>query len=100
MTRQYDTMFTSFVNCILLSTIAAVKDGITKENAFAMPIISLYGSDMQWSLKDALSAHGNYDEIYFNNFDADVSRGRNALNVVQPKPQLLDMPGLDSSHFV
>jgi hypothetical protein len=100
MTRWYDNMFASFVNCIVLSTITAVKDGTTKENAFAMPILSLYGNDMQWSLKDALLAHGNYDEIYLNNFDAEVSRGGNALYDGLPQPQLLDMPGLDSSLFV
>jgi hypothetical protein len=46
-------------------------------------------------LKDAISAKGNYDEIYARNFDevADEDRGRNALNELQ-SPMLFNNPGL------
>ncbi len=96
MTRQKDGMFSSFVNCIVLSTIYATSEGIDKNNSFAMPSMTIFGMDMLWALKDAISANGNYYEMLSTNFDVDDDiRGRNHLNSYQ-HPQLLDMPGLDS----
>jgi len=48
-----------------------------------------------WSLKDAIHANGNYDEIYESNFGivTDAERGRNILNKLQT-PQLFYNPGL------
>jgi hypothetical protein len=93
MTRRDDGYFSSFVNCIVLSTFYALSKNIYEEDSYLMPSISLFGNDMMWSLKDAISAHGNYDEIYYNNFDVEQSRGRNDLNS-EHQPELLDMPGL------
>lgn len=93
MTRRDDGYFSSFVNCIVLSTFYALSKNIYEEDSYLMPSISLFGNDMMWSLKDAISAHGNYDEIYYNNFDVEQSRGRNNLNS-EHQPELLDMPGL------
>jgi hypothetical protein len=89
-------MFSSFVNCIVLSTFYALSVSIGEEDSYLMPLISLFGSDMFWALRDAISANGNHDEIYHVNF-GDVGNvnkseiGRNALNEDQG-PQLLDMP--------
>jgi hypothetical protein len=94
-TRQGDKMFSSFVNCIVLSTFYAANEGINRNNSFAMPTMTIFGNDMLWALKDAISANGNYDEMYFDNFGNNVTKaeiGRNALNEEQG-PQLLDMPG-------
>jgi hypothetical protein len=99
MTRQGDRIFSSFVNCIVLSTISATSERIAKKNYYMMPSMTVFGRDMLWALKDAISASGNYDEIYSSNFDVEVeSRGRNYLNSEQ-QPQFLDMPGLDSVEF-
>ena len=95
MTRRTDRMFSSFVNCIVLSTIYATSEGIDKNNSFAMPSVTIFGMDMLWALKDAISANGNYYEIFSSNFDVKNNiRGRNHLNSHQ-HPQLLDMPGLN-----
>ena len=95
MTRQKDGMFSSFVNCIVLSTIYATSEGIDKNNSFAMPSVTIFGMDMLWALKDAISANGNFDEMFSSNFDdEDDIRGRNHLNSHQ-HPQLLDLPGLN-----
>lgn len=53
---------------------------------------------MFWALRDAISAHGNYYELYYKNFgDVDDNKmGPNALNN-EKGPQLLDMPGLQYS---
>ena len=92
MTRPYDSMFSSFVNCIVMSTIFALDNHIDKEDSYLMPLISLFGNDMMWALRDAIVAAGNYNEMYFMNFGTvDGSRGRNDLNSHE-EPQLLDMP--------
>jgi hypothetical protein len=90
MTRQGDKAFSSFVNCIVLSTFYAASEGIDRKNSFAMPTMTIFGSDMLWALKDAISANGNYDEIYFRNFGnaTEVEIGRNTLNQEQG-PQFL-----------
>eukprot|EP00804_Cyclotella_cryptica_P018122 CCRYP_005906-RB/>CCRYP_005906-RB protein AED:0.01 eAED:0.01 QI:1407/1/1/1/1/1/2/361/429 len=94
MTRQEDGMFSSFVNCIVLSTIYATSEGVDKNNSFALPSMTIFGKDMLWAMKDAISANGNYDEIFSKNFIVEEElRGRNYLNSHQ-HPQLLDMPGL------
>lgn len=99
MTRQDDKMFSAFVNCIVLSTFFAVSEGIDEEDSYKMPLMSSFGNDMLWALRDATSANGNYDQIYLKNFNvSDDSRGRNALNS-KKGPQLLDMPGLHYEGF-
>jgi hypothetical protein len=92
-TRQQDCIFSSFINCIVLSTFYASSEGIGKNNSFAMPTMTIFGNDMLWSLKDAISANGNYDEIYSSNFNNVEDRGRNAMNFDQ-EPQFLDIPGI------
>jgi hypothetical protein len=49
-------------------------------------------------LKDAISAKGNYDEIYTSNFGEVTyeDRGRNALNELQT-PMLFSNPGLSNN---
>ena len=38
-----------------LATIQAEQDGILRVNSKSMPIISAYGSDVSWALRDAIS---------------------------------------------
>ena len=95
MTRPNDKMFSSFVNCVVMSTIYASAEGIGKNNSFAMPTLTIFGNDMLWSLKDGIYARGSYEEIYSANFhNIEIEdRGRNDINTGQ-EPQLLDEPGL------
>jgi hypothetical protein len=58
--------------------------------------MTIFGKDILWALKDAISANGNNDEIFSNNFDVkDKNRGRNYFNFHQ-HPELLDGQGLNS----
>ena len=94
-TRGNKPIFSSYVNCIVLATVYAAAEGITQDNYDEMKSMRLYGDNYLWSLKDAVSANGNYDEIYAINFSGNQTetRGRNALNAEQ-NPQLFDIPGL------
>ena len=97
-TREDDVLFSSFVNCIVLSTLYAAENAITKEVYVQMPLITIFGNEYLWALRDASSANGKYDEMYEKHFgiakDSDpTSRTRNALNDEQ-NPQLLSLPGL------
>jgi len=54
-TREQDAQFSSFVSLVVLATIQAEQDGILRVNSKSMPIISAYGSDVSWALRDAIS---------------------------------------------
>lgn len=96
-TREDDVMFASFVNCIVLATIYAQENDITSENRRELPLVSVFGSDLIWALRDAIAYSGGYDKIYRKNFGIEVSemkRGRNALN--QGGPMLHSIPHLSA----
>ena len=81
-TQEGDVMFASFVNSIVLGTIYADDNFITKVNSEQMPFVSIFGRELKWCLKDAIAYSGSYGEIYTRNFGVNASkyRGRNALN--------------------
>jgi len=43
------------VNCIVLATVSAVETGITKKNFEEMPLVPVFGSKLEWALKDAIA---------------------------------------------
>ena len=94
-TREDDAPFTSFVNCVVLGTIYADGNGITKEFSKDMPLMSIFGRDFNWALRDAIAYSGSYDQIYRKHFwgVAEEDRGRNTLNTLD-SPQLHSFPGL------
>ena len=118
-TPDNDPIFASYVDCIILATVYAVHEGITKEEEEDMPTMTLFGKFYLWALKDAIQgkkvelimlffktpisypvllvscvlANGNYDQIYVRNFGEVEDKGRNALNTNQ-MPQMLNNPGL------
>ncbi|KAL7537316.1 hypothetical protein ACHAWF_005729 [Thalassiosira exigua] len=107
-TREGDTQFDAFVNMIVSATIYAQENGITKKSSQRMPLVSLFGPSLYWSLRDAIYFIGNYDEMYWDNFGpivgvdpeqqlaigeaSIIARGRNTLN--QGGPMLLSFPHL------
>jgi hypothetical protein len=43
-TRDNDAIYASYVNCIILATVFAVDEGITKDNYVNMPSMTLFGT--------------------------------------------------------
>ena len=88
-------MFASFVNCIVFATIYAEENRIKKENSREMPLVTVFGSDLSWILRDAIVYSGSYDDIYSENFGSnvtEVSKGRNTLNEGGPLMHSLGLP--------
>mmetsp|Transcript_10548 Transcript_10548/g.22344 ORF Transcript_10548/g.22344 Transcript_10548/m.22344 type:complete len:360 (+) Transcript_10548:418-1497(+) len=81
-TREDDALFASFVNSVVLATIYAQENEIHKEDMLKMPLVSLYGSDLNWALRDAVAYSGNYDDMYSEWFKnvTEATRGRNVVN--------------------
>ena len=82
-TREDDAPFASFVNTVVLATIYAQENDIQRKDSTEMPLVSLFGSNLNWALRDAVAHSGNYDEIYSKFFVSNVSeasRGRNRMN--------------------
>eukprot|EP01083_Nonionella_stella_P250798 866048_1 len=82
-TREDDVLFASFVNCIVLATIYAQENNVQREKSSEMPLVSVFGSHLNWALRDAIFYSGSYDQIYSRNYPSNVSetfRGRNNLN--------------------
>ncbi|KAL7539869.1 hypothetical protein ACHAXR_012322 [Thalassiosira sp. AJA248-18] len=60
-----------------------------------MPLVSVFGSDLNWALRDAIAYSGSYEQIYRKHFGieaTEVNRGRNTLN--EGSPIMLSFPGL------
>jgi len=96
-TRDANVLLSSFVNCIVLATIYAQKNNIAKKNSVDLPLVSLFGNEFTWALRDAIGYSGSYGQIYEKNFDKgseEEGRGRNDLNEYGG-PQILSFPGLN-----
>mmetsp|Transcript_35231 Transcript_35231/g.61868 ORF Transcript_35231/g.61868 Transcript_35231/m.61868 type:complete len:476 (-) Transcript_35231:287-1714(-) len=94
-TREDDEIFSSFVNCVVLATIYAWENGIRREERKEMPLMSIFGSEFNWALRDAIYYSGSYDQIYTKHFGdvLEENRGRNILNN-KGGPQIHSFPGL------
>ncbi|CAB9524429.1 extracellular solute-binding protein [Seminavis robusta] len=63
-TRKDDPEFTAFVAAILDSLFVAELHNITQATAHLFPPMQIFGIDSQYMFQDAISAVGNYGEIY------------------------------------
>ena len=80
-TLDSDHEWASFVHWVVAATITAEERGITQENAKTMPIVELFGSDLQSMFQNVVSSIGNYGEIYARNLEQILPRsGPNRLN--------------------
>ena len=80
-TREDDVVFSSFVNLIVIAIINA-QEMIDRGKGGEMPLMSVFGSEFNWALRDAVSYSGGYDQLYTKHF-GQVSvedRGRNTVN--------------------
>lgn len=93
-TREYDVLLSSFVNCVVLATFYAQENFIVRLSSREMPLMTIFGSEFKWALKDTISYSGSYGQIYEEHFGnvAEENRGRNILN--EGGPQLHSFPGL------
>jgi len=81
-TRNDDTYFSSFVHSIMLTTVYAQESGITQESNRGMPLISVFGTEYSWAMREAIAYSGSYDEMYHKHFGTSpLQRGRNQLNI-------------------
>ncbi|KAG7340723.1 glutamine synthetase II [Nitzschia inconspicua] len=95
-TREDDIQWAKFVYWIVNAIFYAEEEEITQDTAAEeMPEVTLFGTRFQDMFKDAVSAVGNYGEIYERNAESEVSRGGlNTLNTFLETPQLYPLPGI------
>ena len=55
------------------------RERIESENSEEMPLVTIFGNDLGWALRDAIAYSGSHADIYSRNFD-DEERGRKRLN--------------------
>ena len=60
-TREDDTFLSSFINMVVLATIHAQENRIDKYESEEMPLVSIFGSEFAWAIRDAIIYSGNYD---------------------------------------
>lgn len=98
-TREEDPIFSSFVNCIVLATIYAQENDVSKKMHRDMPLVSIFGTEFSWALRDVVAYSGPYDDLYAKNFGVvnEEDRGRNFLND-QEGPQINSFSGFLSGH--
>ena len=67
-TRGDDHYFGDFVNWVLLALVRAEAMNITQETAYQFPKTQVFGKEYENMFIDALSAVGNYAELYERNY--------------------------------
>ena len=94
-TREDDVVFSSFIDCVVLAEVYALENGISTKRSIEMPLLSIFGNDFAWALRDSIAYSGGYGETFARNFGdvLQVDRGRNALNN-KFGPQIHSFPGL------
>ena len=94
-TRQDDFQWTQFVNWLVNALIYAEEEDITQENAGDMPLIQFFGPDYTRMFQQAVSAVGNYADIFERNAGEELERGGlNSLNKFLSGPQHYPYPGV------
>jgi len=87
-TREDDPQWTSFVNWIVQCSFFAEEYEMTQRRSNELPAVNLFGSDYKEMFRHAISAVGNYAEIYEKNLADKIPRqGRNLLNAMPYGPQ-------------
>lgn len=82
MTREDDPRWSDFVNSIIQAVFHADEIGITQQQSSDFPLSDLFGDSFSDMFQKAISAVGNYGEIYARNMEALVPRdGLNLINV-------------------
>jgi hypothetical protein len=96
-----NSLLYSFVDAIVLAPVYALTKGITRDDSEQMPLVPIFGNNVNWALRDAVQAIGNWNELYEKNFRSDTqlldssSRGRNALNDGGPKLHSFPLSNID-----
>jgi len=81
-TREGDVLFSSFANTVVMATVYAVENGISREGkSMEMPLIELFGSNLKWMLRDVIHHIGSYNDIYSDTHGQDLDRGWNQVNL-------------------
>ena len=92
-TQDVDVQWADFVYWITMATIYAEENGITQNTSNEMPLVNLFGTDLERLLRDAILAVGNYDEMYRRVFGQNATRvGLNMLNASPFGPQHYPLP--------
>ena len=82
MTREGDVLFSSFVNTVVMATVYAVENDISREEKSSeMPLIELFGGNLKWMLRDVIHHIGSYNDIYSDTHGQDLDRGWNQVNL-------------------
>ena len=55
LTQEDDTFLSSFVNLVVLAEIHAQESRIDKYESEEMPLVSVFGNEFAWTLRDAIS---------------------------------------------
>lgn len=90
-TAEDDTQWSDYVFWMVSATIYAEERGIHQNISFDMPLINLFGADLQAMYRYAISAVGNYGDMYSQTIDTTryPRTGRNLLNNHHPPgPQI------------
>ena len=63
-TCENDVLFASFITCIVLATLFAQENQITRKTHKEMPLSSVFGNYLNRVLRDIIAYNNGYTEIY------------------------------------
>ena len=80
-TRDEDARFSDFVSWVLQALLNAEEQNVTQNEYSRVPETELFGSNFALAFQNAVSAVGNYNEVYERNLASLIPRsGLNTLN--------------------
>lgn len=69
---------------VIIATMYAQRQGITRESSFDMPLIHTFGDGLTFMLRDVISYGGNYDDILSEALSSSDGTAVRGWNVVIP----------------
>ena len=87
-TKDDDDQWSDLLHWIIMASFFAEENNIVHKTSNEMPLVNLFGPNLERVLRDFVLAVGNYGEMHRRVFGQNVSRvGRNLLNVPPFDPQ-------------
>ncbi|CAB9513107.1 Putative amino-acid ABC transporter-binding protein YhdW [Seminavis robusta] len=93
-TAGNEPQWSDFVSSVVSAIIYAEEAGISQESYLEMPLVKVFGADLQHMLQSAIQAVGSYAEIYERHLEVIIPRsGANRLNSdIMGGPQHYPLP--------
>lgn len=81
-----ESQWSDFVYWVVMTTIYAEENGVGQDSLDLVPLVDLFGNDLQSMLRNTVNATGPYSDVYARSLEQSLPRsGKNQVNMGQFK---------------